>query len=285
MPTKIRPFWRRPLEGFRGPAGRRAVAALSVALFTSWMLAPAGIIELGRKGKKPKGSFTQIVVEGTSFIRVHDPNDTADGILEDLRGQIDLKPRYNATTVNDTSDPNRNAIKVTLDGSGEDPLRIALYENDEYFQRTGLTFAQPSFIRQFTFLGVDDPNGTGGDYVRLDVTTTNGVKSSVVTTAGKNAVQVNAELRAQLEGHGFSVTEWIGNEGIVEFSVNTSGEEFLKVLYTHTDPGVTRSKLVGQRPVRYIIPTLSGWGLALLAVLMAAAAAFVLRRRRGSDTA
>ena len=31
MPTTIRPFWRRLVEGFRGPAGRRTVAALSVA--------------------------------------------------------------------------------------------------------------------------------------------------------------------------------------------------------------------------------------------------------------
>ena len=70
-----------------GRGGRQAFVSLLVLAVFAWGMVPGGIIELGRKGKKAKGSSTKIFVEGCEYEIVHVAGDPVESIAASM---IDL---------------------------------------------------------------------------------------------------------------------------------------------------------------------------------------------------
>jgi hypothetical protein len=136
----------------------------------------------------------------------------------------------------------------------------------------------------FTIQGVDAVAQNGE--IRVDISTDTGPDVHVVvTTSGKTASQVNADIVSALVGNGFAVT----GPASGPFTVSHPSKTFFRVAWFSTDTGVTVSG-VGfvwtvsppQPPVgggAGGAPTLSEWGLAALVVLLGAAALIILARR------
>jgi len=264
------------------PHGRCAVACLLVVLLTGWAYVGAGIIELGKKGQAAKGSDFKVIVDGNEF---SDPNhasgDLAQTILGRIQASINADPRYIAEVV-DPNDPVRNAIRVLREPSRNDVQRLLVYENDPNIAG-GVAEAESGGkpALRFVLYGVDSVKHDGS--VTLTVLLTSGSSSTyVVTTAGKDPNQVNAELGLKLQIDGFVVAGSPNGP----WNVVKPSDSIAKVTFSHTDTGVNVSGVGFDFTAQgHVVPALSGFGMVVLASLLAAAAYLILRRRRSGAVA
>jgi hypothetical protein len=256
--------------------GRYALVALLVTVLVGWTQIPGGIIELGRKGKKAKGSKTEVIVQSDRFQKIHDPNEPVVVILEALRQDIDNHPNWEATIVIDQSDPNRNAIEVVRESNKKDPRNMRISENDKNFRRTGTEYSKPRPKAEYQEVDAIDPNA--GGHVRIDFVLDDASTPYVQVNVDANnntAKDVNDKLKGKLKGQGFKVN--CSKSGICK--VMKPSRKFRKILFTHTNTGVNRSA-TGMEGDEGEIPTLSEWGLLALVFLLGAAGMYLLRRTR-----
>jgi hypothetical protein len=275
------------------------VASLLVLGMGAWGLSDGAIVELGRKGQTASSSTTTfriLLLSGNNFEDTsHLPGDTAQVIIGRLRDSITMHPSFGATTFNDPLDPNRNAIdvqRVGLIGGGEieEPYRVEVFEDDPNVRGAGIEYPAESARDRVIYTAPAAVSGNGN--VRLDLTLVNaGLRSFVVTTAGKTPAQVSSELATAIAADGFATADLGGGK----FGVTRPNDLFVKVLWSHTDTGVVISGVAAEPYVLpppppaggesgHAIPALSGWGLAVLAVLFAGATWVLLRRRQTAGT-
>jgi len=278
-------FWRRIRS-------RGAGAVLLIAGLTAWTLAPAGIIELGKKGQNKTGSQFSISVNS---VTVSDPNSSvgtsAFDILDGLRGQL-TGLGYIATHV--SSDPNDplNALDIHTSGGGE-PITLRVFVEDS---PSGI-FGASSKVNSgslvtppvYAVRGIDQVAGDGNVY--LDVVRQSGpVALSPISTnvAGATpqdkASEVNTQIVAALRAAGMTVTPTSpGASGLI--TVRSPGDKLVSFGIKTDDTlarelSVHRATEIGQGMQR--VPALSAWGSLLLVLALAGLALAVLRRRRGA---
>lgn len=287
-----------------GTVRRTVVASLLAIGMAAWGVSDGAIVELGRKGQTASSSATTfriLLLSGNNFEdTTHLAGDTSQVILGRLRDSITAHPSFGATTFNDPLDLNRNAIdvqRVGLIGAGEieEPYRVEVFEDDPNIHGAGIEYPAEAARDRVFYTAPSAVSGNGN--VRLDLTLVNaGLRSFVISTVGKTAAQVSAELVTATSSDGFASADFGGGR----FAVTRPNDQFVKVLWSHTDTGVIVSGLAAepyQPPPPPLngggggggeggggpsIPMLSGWGLAVLAVLFAGATWLLLRRRRAA---
>jgi hypothetical protein len=261
------------------------VAALSVSL------ASAVIIDLGRNGQEGAGNTFRVTLLDTLVFEdtAGSPGDLAEAILERIRVKIDTHPSFSAVPFNDGSDPGRNAILVLRIGllpDPEEPYSAAVLENDPNVNGAAIWYIPTEPRDKLTYDEVAAVNADG--VVTLGVVLVNGgLLSHSISTVGKSAAQVNADMQSALTGNGFTVTS---SGGTVEATM--PGDQLYQVTWSHTDTGVSISSISAQvdtpppppPPGSSLgagdpIPTVSEWGLLILVGLFGLVAVRMLRRR------
>jgi hypothetical protein len=273
---------------------------------TAWVLAPAGIIELGKKGQKAKGSWTTVYVEnhlGSCFyVESHFPNEPASTILLRLKDCINGAPATCTVTgpaecnslvtgwfVARIEFPNRLSVDWR---NGGPPLKLGIYENDEDFTAAAaemeLRGGKP--IDWFSFPEVTSANYDGTiDLVATLVNRTD-ITATVDTNSAGNLVQLNDDIETELIAKfetdpnvkGFDV---VRDPDAKTFTVvSNQGPRIRRVYLSHTDTGIAISDLTVELVGGGNIPTLSQWGLLVLVLLLVTSAILALRRRRLRST-
>jgi hypothetical protein len=224
-----------------------------------------------------------VIVQNDQFEQDHNDTDcdpnvplVSDKILECLRDKINESTQWEATTYNDSSDTNRNAIKVLRQSNKKEPIKLKIDETDENFWRTGTEYLGRSRpLAEYQEVDAIDPNA--GGHVRIDfvLDDANTIFVQVDVDANSTAKKVNDELKEKLKGEDFKVH--CSQSGICK--VMKPPRKFRKILFTHTNPGVSRSA-TGMEGEVAETPTLSEWGLLALVLLLGTAGLYLLRRTR-----
>lgn len=255
---------------------RRSTLAAALAFLLTGGLTSAGIIELGHKGQKDLTSTYNVLVEGHLFTEgSHAVGDTVESIAEKVRANIDASPLYTATI----PDPNNPTNIVVLRETGIEPYSLEVFMVD-----TGIVgaFVDAGAIpaTSATFQGANAVAGNGN--FEIDITTfcpgmAPMIFPHVVSTVGKTVAQVNAEMVALLRATGYSVSgPTLGNTYTLYVPSN---QRLQKIEMNRTDTGITVSGVGATSQAQSNVPTLSEWGLVLLAALVAIGGALRLRLR------
>ena len=277
--------------------GRSIPAAMLLIGLAAWGLCDGAIVELGRKGQtaaSASSTFRVLLLSGNNFEdQVHQPGDLAQVILGRIRSDIDAHRSFTATTFNDPADPNRNAIDVmrcclVRDGSPIEPYRVEVFEDDLGIRGAAIEYPPEDARDRVIYRAPDAVNGDGN--VRLDLTLVGaGLHTHIVSTAGKTAAQVNAELITAIAADGFATADMGGGN----FAVTRPSDQFVKIRWSHTDSGVRVSGVAaepytpppaepGEEGSGSAVPVLSGWGIVVLALVLAGAALILLSQRPGA---
>jgi len=192
-----------------------------------------------------------------------------------VRANIDASPLYTATI----PDPNNPTNIVVLRETGIEPYSLEVFMVD-----TGIVgaFVDAGAIpaTSATFQGANAVAGNGN--FEIDITTfcpgmAPMIFPHVVSTVGKTVAQVNAEMVALLRATGYSVSgPTLGNTYTLYVPSN---QRLQKIEMNRTDTGITVSGVGATSQAQSNVPTLSEWGLVLLAALVAIGGALRLRLR------
>ncbi len=282
---------------------RRLQAAGLTILFAGlavWSLAPAGIIELGKKGQKNKGSYYRIIAD---TVTVEDPNSPAltdaYAILEGLRLQL-VAHGFQATHVDPNLTNPYNAIQI-LTTTGGEPQRLGTIVDDDpngiygggSKVDSGSLVAHPTppvyFVKGLNAASGND-TGTGDGQVTVNVTLQSGPLAPIVistnvsgATPEDKAAEVNKQIVQALNGAGLNASPASPAASEV-FSVRSPSNKIQSFSISVADTlatqfDVRRANEPWGSGGHGRIPTLSAWGLAALALLLAGMAIWLLRRR------
>lgn len=279
---------------------RGAGASLVIAGLAAWSLAPAGIIELGKKGQNKTGSRFEITANG---VTVSDPNSlvgtSAFDILEGLRVQL-VGLGFQAAHVD--TDPNNplNALSILAAGGVEpDDLRVFVEDSPSGLfgaaskvsgSLTGLP-GPPLFVMK----GIDQVNGDGN--VLLDVLLQSGPLSiSPISTNAPGATpqakagEVNKQIVAALRAEGLTVTPTSpGASGLI--AIRSPSDKIASVGVEIDDTLARELSVVRAIETSGVVgaprqvPALTEWGSLALVLALAGLALAVLRRRGRSARA
>lgn len=282
------------------PTGRWRGALVSAVLvgLAAWVLAPAGIIELGKKGQKSKKSLFLVSVDGEDFAISPPAGTDATVILDALIADINLDADFSAVRVVDP-DPLYNAMEVVITANGSDPDSLDVLADDTGIQDVSIENGdvnRPSQPPVFRFWGLRNVQGNSGGNVTMSITTlpvaSKGDPNAVVlstasvSTVGKTAEDVNDDLVQALRGQGFQV-QAAGKDrtyDVQTYIVHKADHFVLSVSWDTTDDGAWPNAVAQPPSMRNPIPTLTEWGMVALVALLAASALLVLRRRRAANT-
>jgi hypothetical protein len=246
-----------------GKGGAKKVLVLLAVMGFLWAVTPGlgGMAELGLKrtlaleaGSDPAdgGGRVAIHVEGRPpFTHPTNPGDTVDLILQSLADQINLVGGLQATGPADTGGAPGEITILKLNGGEVSQLGIV---NDD----TGFGFVSASRkntgpLRVGTV--IEEPSGVRTDtdpaQVIIEV---DGVVVFQEFTAGHTAASLNAAIESAMQGQRGVEVSW------------EDDDTGIKSIGAYAVPGKA-------------IPTVSGWGIALLVLALTTTALILLRRR------
>jgi len=282
---------------------------LVMAGLAAWSLAPAGIIELGKKGQTSKGSLTRLIVEGCRYEIAHVNGQTADQILGQMIACLNTDPNgclttpgapcddqdFQAAPFQDTGDPNRNAMSVELERASREASDLRVYDNDREFSgagvdhpNTGRGVSKVVFVEEASEIcgTVLDPNDVCGNVV-VKVFPANGGPSTDVTVDSSAATDVDdfndmlfTELQTTFGAKNNSNVSRA--DGVI--TVRLQGQPARLVRYERADPDVDLAVGLDFTPFGQV-PALTEWGMLILVLGLAAMAVVVLLRRRHARAA
>jgi hypothetical protein len=294
---------------------RQAFVSLLVFAVLAGGTVPGGIIELGRKGQKAKGSSTRIFVEGCEYQIVH----TAGTLAEDILGQMitcmnspvpaclqsthavclsqDLQAEHcdTAACPIDPNTLNRNAVEILKLIAPSFPIevdRLRLIEDDPNFDLGGVEFPVSNKHKTFRLnkISAIDPNDLTAE-VRLRIILFSNdfsIPDVVVPTFGQTSTDVNKDLKDELVTRGFNVADAAFT---LTVTATSPTQEFQKVQFSSTNSLVELSDIempvpIGGfgpgGPIPRRVPTLNEWALAALILMLMASAIGLIRRRSRS---
>jgi hypothetical protein len=259
----------------------------------AWVLAPAGIIELGKKGHKTKTSYFEVMVDGESF-PVRPPKGTdAYDILTQLIADIDARPEFDANRRTDPNNPDLNAMDVTHTG-GSHPLTFDVIADDTGVQNVSVVNGDafiPPGPPVFRWWAPRFTHGNG-DVTMLLATLPVASRGDpyavvnwppiIVSTVGKSADDVTTAIVQTLESPAYDFK--VNGSGNNTYLIHKPGHYVLVVQWETTDTGVRPNGLALPPSMRHSVPTLTEWGMVALVALLAASAILLLRRRRAANT-
>lgn len=267
-----------------------ALASVFVVILAGWSqtLAKRGLIELGIATQPSCCSAFRVTVEGQVFTEgSHSVGETAASIADKVRANIDASPLYTATI----PDPNcLTCIQIEKQTGGE-PTSLEVFIDDGGIGG-GFVDYGPDGGYHAKLRGADviDPNADPNHVGTFEVDITvfgGGTFTHMISTFGKSATQVNAELVAALTADGFEIFGPPNGP----WDIVKPCFRFQKIEMKRTNTGMhitgvgadSISSGPGGAPAPSI-PTLSEWGLIALVALLGLSAALLIGRRRARDS-
>jgi hypothetical protein len=281
----------------RGASGKiqhaTAVAVTApIIIMLAGTLAAAGIIELGRKKQKDRSSTYTLTVDGVTHVDNGDPN-TAELILDRLVSNFDPND-FTFVRIVDPTDPNRNGYTVTLSDETE-PVLLEITVDDPNDGIVGGLSNLPSnpvgqgSVPVYNYLALDDVSGdslAGPGMATATIIVERETGPKVVCTVFTNTGdvdKVNEDLVTCLDATPGLVVTPRAPKAQARVKVRSPGNRIVSVQSQSDDKKTTlfHVRTVGSERRQGPVPTVSEWGLVVLAILLITAGLFALRRRAG----